>query len=126
MKAERLAQVLHSMTAHTSAVDSARAYTQWSAYLKARGLSSLLPRILHEYSRIAQKNKRPGVVVTLAQKQNAKTAISNIVAEHALEGDVETRIDETIIGGYQIETESRLIDASHKSALLAIYHRITK
>ena len=120
MKAERLGNVLYEMTTHTGGQTKA-ALDSFVEYIHARGYAKLLPRILAEYERLSQSAKQSSTVVTLAAKRDLK----DVLAAHGIEEKVETRIDETIVGGYTIETDSRFIDASHKNALIRLYQTFT-
>lgn len=122
MKAERLAQVLKRMTGGHKAVDRSHAFQSFMTYIRARGYAPLLPRILSEYERINVTSEEKNVHVTMVKKHPYK----ELLASHGIEGEAELTIDETLIGGYRIETESKLIDASYKNALLKLYHSITK
>ena len=118
MKAERLGKVLYEMT-HTG--DSKAAIDSFVTYIHARGYAKLLPRILAEYERLSASAKISNTVVTTSAKRDMK----EILATHGIEENVESRIDETIVGGYTIETDSRFIDASHKNALIRLYQTLT-
>lgn len=121
MKAERFAKVLYRMTSHSKASDSRTAVDAFLSYIQARGYRSMLPRILSEYERIMQSEKKSAIVVTTAKKHDVK----KILEAHSIEAKAEARVDETIVGGYTIETDSRFIDASHKNALLRLYQTLT-
>ncbi len=122
MKAERLAQALHALTAETKGVELTARCKSFFAFLRARGYSKLLPQILSAYTKISKQTQVSGTTVRVAKSGK----VADVTAQHALTGTIKEVIDETLIGGYQIETESTLIDASHKSALLTIYQRITR
>jgi F0F1-type ATP synthase delta subunit len=119
MKAERLGKVLYEMT-HASG-SSKSAHDSFVAYIHARGYAKLLPRILSEYERLSTSAKKSDTIVTAAKNLDMK----EILRAHGIDEKVETRIDETIVGGYTIETDSRFIDASHKNALIRLYQTLT-
>jgi len=120
MKAERLGKVLYEMTTHKGG-QTKGALDSFVAYIHARGYAKLLPHILAEYERLSTSAKASGTIVTAAKKRDMK----DILAAHGIDEKVETRIDETIVGGYTIETDSRFIDASHKNALIRLYQTLT-
>lgn len=122
MKAERLAQALKSMTDGLKASDRSRVFESFMRYIRARGYAPLLPRILKEFERIDTESEHKPIRVTMAKKHPYK----ELLAKHGIDGEAELTIDETLIGGYRIETDTTLIDASHKNALLKLYHTITK
>ncbi len=123
MKAERLGSVLYEMTTQATTANghSKAALDSFVEYIHARGYAKLLPRILAEYERLGQSAKQSSTLVTMAKKRDLK----DVLAAHGIEENVETRIDETIVGGYTIETDSRFIDASHKNALIRLYQTLT-
>lgn len=120
MKAERLGKVLYEMTSQKGG-DPSAALDAFVEYIHARGYAKLLPRILAEYERLSQGAKESSTVVTLAKKRD----LADILKANGIEEKAETRIDETIVGGYTIETDSRFIDASHKNALIRLYQTLT-
>jgi F0F1-type ATP synthase delta subunit len=77
---------------------------------------------LKEYQRLDAKKSRTGVVVTLAHKRD----VEDILSKHHITEKATTKIDETIIGGYHIETQNQLIDATHKNALLTLFQSLTR
>ncbi len=120
MKAERLGKVLYEMTTHTDS-HTMGALDSFVTFIHARGYAKLLPQILAEYERLSDRKEEADVVVTFAKQHDVK----NILALHGIEKKAQTRIDETIVGGYTIETDSRFIDASYKNALVRLYQSLT-
>ena len=120
MKAERLGKVLYDMTTHVGGKTSS-SLDSFIGFIHARGYAKLLPQILAEYERLSSTTKESSIVVTLGKKQD----VQDILARHNIDEKADTRIDETIVGGYTIETDSRFIDASHKNALLRLYQTLT-
>ena len=88
--------------------------------LKAQSRLELLPRIKRALKRIAarEQNARPRIYV--AHEKDAKHALE-ICGVH--EADV--HIDETLIGGWRLETGDSLLDHSFKKSLLSIYSNVT-
>ncbi len=122
MKAERLAQALHRMTDGHSSADQRRAVDSFIAFIHARGYRALLPRIMTEYQALMKRTGDRITTVSLARKRDH----AEILAKHGIDQDARVVIDESLIGGYRIETDTTLIDASHKNALLKLYQSITK
>lgn len=102
-----------------------------SARLSAEGRSLLLPRVGREFSRIAEREqKRRTMVLTVARtsdvsssEKEAKEAAKKAGIPH---DTFETRVDDTIIGGWRLEGDEHLLDASHKQQLLDLYARVTR
>jgi F0F1-type ATP synthase delta subunit len=122
MKAERLAQVLHKATSSLTKVEAASFTDSFMSYITLRGYKGLLPRVLREYERLVLRESEEAVVVTVAKKSD----VAPLLTLHQIEGKAITKIDETIIGGYHIETESSQIDATQKNALLTLYRNLTR
>lgn len=121
MKAERLAQALFEMTHTGNKTEASHAVVAFVRYIKTKGYEKLFPRILEKYETIVRRHKASGVVLTTARKKDVK----HILASLNLKGDVHERIDDTLIGGYTLETKDTFTDASYKSALLNIYQSLT-
>lgn len=98
--------------------------------LARRGRTALLPGIARALRRIAaRESRRNAVTITVARAADAsgaKAAAARALAEiGAGPHDVEVRLDDTLIGGWRIEGRGRLVDASFKTLLSAMYNRAT-
>ncbi len=91
-------------------------------YLKAHGLLALLPSILSAYTRIESRAKQKKSLLTVATSDDAELYLQQIKSISPDETIV--RVDKTIIGGYVLKQDSKRVDASHKGALLNLYHKI--
>ncbi|OGG81795.1 hypothetical protein A3H74_01300 [Candidatus Kaiserbacteria bacterium RIFCSPLOWO2_02_FULL_51_13] len=107
----------------------ARAVRSLYEMLERHGRAALMPRIARAFLRIASREQaRSTVVLSMARekdtraKQEAKRAF---VTFGKGEGDVVERIDETLIGGWRLEGQGQVIDASFKKALLDVYNGAT-
>lgn len=91
------------------------------ANLASRGRAALMPAIGRAFERLVQrealKNRR---VLVVARKQD-EAAARKASGAH----DAELKIDESLIGGWQLFDRGTLIDESWKSALLSIYNNAT-
>jgi len=121
MKAQRLAQALERMTHGKPASEVSSAVDSFVAYIKKRGYLGLLPRILIEFQKLHAQSAKSDTTVVVAKE----TDIASILAKHQID-TADTKVDPSIIGGYQIETEGSFIDASHKSALIKLYQSLTR
>jgi F0F1-type ATP synthase delta subunit len=122
MKAERLAQVLHKATTSHTKAEAAVFMDSFMSYMNLRGYKGLLPRVLKEFERLHDRSHDESVVVTVAKARD----IAPLLQKHHIEEKAITKIDETIIGGYHIETKSSQIDATQKNALLTLYRNLTR
>ncbi|HVM73730.1 MAG TPA: F0F1 ATP synthase subunit delta [Candidatus Paceibacterota bacterium] len=94
--------------------------------LTREGRAALMPRIAWAFDHIARRDaNRTALTLTVADEAHAPRAHKE--ASHAgldLER-VENRVDTTLIGGWRLEGQEQLIDASYKRHLLAIYRAAT-
>ena len=100
------------------------------AELTKTGRASLMRRILRAFERIAERElRKEQATLTVAREhdeRHAKSAVKEVLAELEVESkDLKTLIDDTIIGGWRLEGNGRLIDASYKTQLLELYKRAT-
>jgi F0F1-type ATP synthase delta subunit len=102
-------------------------FEQFRASLKRRGHEKLLTRILHEYKRLAivrERQKR----VTLRISDEGDTAVAETAAGEYLSNEQQQRMrtycDDSLIGGFQLETHDTLVDNSYKRMLLQLYRRL--
>ncbi len=87
-----------------------------------RGALKLLPQILNMYKHLVLKNANNRAVLIVASEMDKK-----LIEKHSFyEKDMQVRIDPNIVGGYRIEKQGKLTDASFKSKLLQIYERATR
>ena len=98
--------------------------------LKVHGREALTSRIARSFERIAERElAHTRLVVSVVREKEARRALKR--AKRALgtlkakPKEVETRIDETLIGGWRLEGQEHLIDASFKRYLLDMYTRVT-
>ena len=106
-----------------------RAISQLREHLALRGRLALLPRIARAFARHAAREHAKdtltlsvGAAGAAEAKREAKALLSGM---HIAEHDVETVVDETLIGGWRLEGREYLFDASYKKYLLDIYRRMT-
>jgi len=97
--------------------------------LKSNGHIKLLPAILREYERIeyAQRKKRGAVlsVAKLTHQEKLKRDINLYRNQLGLaEKKIEVKIDAHLIGGFTLQTENTIADASYKKMLLELYRRM--
>ena len=91
--------------------------------LEKRGRLSILPKVGRAFARIAaREGGKRAVVLSVAKEKDAagaKREMKDIFREMGVEaGDVEVRLDETLIGGWGLEGRGGLPDARYKKNLL--------
>lgn len=112
--AQALARLLESGMAPKEAVRSLK------ALLERRGQVTLFPRIARAFTNLAaRERRRTEVRLIVARSSDEKAA-----REESGASDATLSIDESLIGGWRLEGRGRLVDASWKKALLALYTRI--
>lgn len=88
--------------------------------LASGGRSELLPRVRRSLMRLVAKevNTKPRVYVARASDAESAFKASGI-------DDADVCVDETLIGGWRLETAESLVDNSFKKHLLSIYSKVT-
>lgn len=99
--------------------------------LVREGRAELLPRIGKALERIAEREgKKNDVVLTVAKDSDtaaAKRHVHDFIAEFGVTPhDLKTVVDGSLIGGWRLEGNEKLIDASYKRRLLDLYSRVTR
>jgi len=91
--------------------------------LKAEGREALMQRIAKSFSRLAYTDMHRNIqtlsIADASQEAHAR-------AEAQVGSEVAVAIDPSLIGGWRLEGQERLVDASYKKHLLSLYRRITQ
>lgn len=111
--------------------DAKKAVHSLKETLTAHGREKLLPRIAKAFERLAERNAhRTDVVVSVADEKDERRA--HAAAKEALAGlgmeakHLKTQVDETLVGGWRLEGQETLVDASYKKDLLELFNRATR
>lgn len=100
------------------------------AILERRGRLALFPRIARAFTRIAQQGKEKNTItlsVAPSHAIHANKEAKDVLTSLKIDAEeMETKTDETLIGGWRLEGREHLYDASFKKHLLSIYNRITR
>jgi F0F1-type ATP synthase delta subunit len=88
-----------------------------SKILKRQGREGLMPRIAKAFKRLAEANKANRARIFVAYEKDAKSALK---ASGSAEADV--CVDETLIGGWRLESGTEVVDRSFKKYLVDIYN----
>jgi len=106
-----------------------RAISQLREHLALRGRLALLPRIARAFARHATRERAKNTLTLSVGAQGAaeakREANALLAGMHIDRHDVETVVDETLVGGWRLEGREYLYDASYKRYLLDIYRRMT-
>ncbi len=104
------------------------------ARLEKEGRAVLMPRVAHAFARIAEResNKRDYTLTVAREgdlahaKKEAHKIIDTFSSESDAEGvNLKTQVDDSLIGGWRLEGNERLVDVSYKKQLLEIYSSVT-
>ncbi|MCE9541079.1 F0F1 ATP synthase subunit delta [Candidatus Kaiserbacteria bacterium] len=109
-------------------MDHRKAVTALRDILQSHGRTALLPRVAKAFERIAEREaKRTDIVLTVAREadeRRAHTQVKEALSELQIDSkSLKTRVDPTIVGGWRLEGNGVLVDASYKKALLDMYNR---
>lgn len=128
------AQALWEMVSGAPGVegmDVKKAVHAMFARLEKDGRALLMPRVGRAFVRIAERESRKrDLVLTVAREADisaAKKEVNGYIESLGISSeDLKTQVDDTLIGGWRLEGNERLVDASYKSRLLDLYNRVTR
>lgn len=113
----------------TGGTDPEQALAGLDRTLKRRGHTKLRTAILlRVLTLLTEEEKRNTPTVRIARKEDVATyesAIQKLATELGLSGTPAVVIDDSLIGGYVLETKDTLVDKSYKRTLLSLYRNIT-
>lgn len=93
--------------------------------LKRESRIGLLPRIAKAFARVGEReHAKTRTTLYVAREHDAHTSIAAAGRFAAVEKH-DVRVDETLIGGWRLESGDKLVDASYKKHLLDIFNRVT-
>lgn len=114
--------------AHMKGIDETKLLSRLIALLKKRGHLKLLPKICRHLKGLQVKDLRRNTAAVRVAKE-AHTSRYKKEIDNACKklGITETAvvIDDTLIGGYVVEGNNTLIDASYKDILLQLYKKVS-
>lgn len=99
--------------------------------LEKEGRAILMPRVAHAFARIAERESRKtDYTLTVAREEDlahAKKEMKALTGDLGIDVDtLKTQVDDTLIGGWRLEGNERLVDASYKKQLLDLYNSVTR
>ena len=109
-------------------LDADTAVSKLVQILKAKGHIRLLPSILSEYKETLEISRDKKTVILTCARESDFEKYRIELKEHLghLNSDfTEEVVDDTIIGGYILQKEDSVIDASFKKKLLLLYQGAT-
>ncbi len=126
------AQALWQLVA--SGMDAKKAVHAMHEKLKADGRGALFQRVGRAFVRLSEREARKrDFVLTVAREKDladaqkaAKKIIDAYSSEFGTDGaNLKTQVDDSLIGGWRLEGNERLVDASYKKRLLDLYNSVT-
>lgn len=99
--------------------------------LEKEGRAILMPRVAHAFARIAERESRKtDYTLSVAREEDlahAKKDMKALTGDLGIDVDnLKTQVDDTLIGGWRLEGNERLVDASYKKQLLDLYNSVTR
>lgn len=117
------AQALYEAIA--KGTEPAKAIHALAERLKREGRGALLSRVARAFARVAQREgARSRTALYIAREKDAHAA-REATAKYAQTAKHDVLVDDTLIGGWRLEHQDRLVDASYKSYLLELFNRVT-
>ena len=98
------------------------------ALLSKKGHTRLWPAVLRGVVREFEKRSVEAVPQVMMAKESAEQseALKQALATLGATAAPKTVVDSTLIGGFLVQYQDRMIDASYKRALTDLYRKITK
>ena len=115
----------------SNGMDAKQAVHAIHARLTNEGRAILMPRVAHAFSRIAEREARKtDYTLSVAREEDvaqAKKDMKALTSELDIDVDnLKTQVDDTLIGGWRLEGNEQLVDASYKKQLLDLYNSVTR
>lgn len=129
MNADTYAQALYALLKDASKAQASGYIDNLRGLLKKRGHEQLYPKIVARLEAFVTQEHDTASRISVAKESDIaefKDEILNTAREMGLQGQTLTpSIDDTLVGGFRIESTDKLYDASYKRALLDMYRKLT-
>lgn len=129
MKSQYVKAVMELLGRDATVSHTEEVITKLKSVLAARGHERLLPSILRGVAKQLEHAASSAVIVTLREASDSEyEKYKELIATSGLqydEIDVTIEADPTMIGGFTLTVEDRMIDNSYKNQLLTLYRNIT-
>ena len=115
----------------SNGMDAKQAVHAIHARLEKEGRAILMPRVGRAFARIAERESRKtDFTLTVAREEDlahAKKDMKALTGDLGIDVDsLKTQVDDTLIGGWRLEGNEKLVDASYKKQLLDLYNSVTR
>lgn len=94
------------------------------AHLKRTGRLKLLPRILRAYKEEIERKGEKAMSIEVASKADEASALA-LAKEYGVATD-KTVVNESLIKGFRVRAQGKLIDRSAKRSLIDLYYNIVR
>ncbi|MDO8604668.1 MAG: F0F1 ATP synthase subunit delta [bacterium] len=132
MKASWYAEALYGALKEVATeAESKKVFVSFRKVLLTRGHEKLLPFISRELEKILIREKNNNEVILVTADAKSKNKWSHAYDHYEKEGTIlkgairQDKVDESIVGGFQIRMKGTLIDGSYKKSLVELYRNVT-
>ena len=123
MNARALAHILNDLYREGDDIDDV--LDACERYLKETGRAARYPDVLREFARQVSRENWSVTVTLPNTARETKQVVTAILEKHGLSGRPFTTTASDLIGGYALEYDHTILDASYRSALLRWYTHCT-
>ncbi|HET8575356.1 MAG TPA: F0F1 ATP synthase subunit delta [Candidatus Paceibacterota bacterium] len=128
MNPQAYAQVLTLTLKGKTPEEASRLLKNFLEVLAARGHRKLLPGIVAELEKEKEAEAGNKARFTVARKSDLekfrKSALFDLERLGVKDAELVTKEDDSLVGGYRVETRSAMVDRTHKRALLDLYRKL--
>jgi F-type H+-transporting ATPase subunit delta len=121
MTAREWAKTLHTLTADATKEQITERVTQFTALLRIRRATKLVPRIMTAFTEISNAAQGIVHVKTSAAHALSKEIESQLKESYGSEVVIDHTIDPHAIGGLRLQVGDMIIDGTIKTALQKLY-----
>ena len=123
LRSRNIASKLHRMVVDGS--DPKTVAKEASQYLRERKLDYMLPNVITYLELLLVKAKREDQCVIKSARPLAGGVVSDIAGRAgAKESEVTAEIDEALVGGYIMQHQNKIVDASIKNQLNQLHKHL--
>ncbi len=131
MRASWYAKAIYDLV-ETGVMSEEKSIEHVVGVVRMNGHEYMLPKIVRAIERIAQKREKHETIEVITANELPQEEVSALLRKEQfarilspLHKRVVRKVDETLIGGTIVKTDSVRIDMSYKSALREIYQNMT-
>lgn len=125
--AQEYAQALYQAFLSKDQKDFDAFFENMMSLLKQRSHQNMIPQIITAYEQLSERGVSGQAVVVVAKKEDEEKYKKDIESHADVFGkDYQVVVDENIVGGYVIRSNSEQIDQSYRTRLLEMYQQLVK